>query len=60
MPVSAGVLKRLMGHKDIQTTMKYYVHIDADEIADELGERWSGSVGTFVGKRAKPETPGAE
>lgn len=29
-------LQRLMRHKDIKTTLKYYVHQDADEIAKEL------------------------
>lgn len=30
------VLQRLMRHADIQTTMTYYVHLDADAVSDEL------------------------
>ena len=31
-----AVLKRLMRHKDIQTTMRNYVDAEAGDIADEL------------------------
>jgi hypothetical protein len=31
-----AVLKRLMRHSAIQTTMSYYVDLDAAEVADQL------------------------
>lgn len=34
--VSPSVLKRLMRHSSIATTEAYYVHLDAEEISDEL------------------------
>ena len=34
--VSPAVLKRLMRHATIATTEKYYVHLDAAEVADDL------------------------
>jgi len=34
-----AILRRLMRHADIQTTMSYYVDLDAAEIADTL---WQG------------------
>jgi integrase len=34
--VMPAVLQRLMRHANITTTMKYYVTLDADELADEL------------------------
>ncbi|MCC6126006.1 MAG: site-specific integrase [Pirellulales bacterium] len=37
--VTSAVLMRLMRHGDIQTTMNYYVDLDAGEIADTL---WQG------------------
>ena len=33
-------LRALMRHENIQTTMKYYVAIDADEFADDLWDRF--------------------
>lgn len=36
--VAPAVLKQLMRHKSIDTTMKYYVDLDADDVADAL---WS-------------------
>jgi integrase len=39
--VMPAVLRRLMRHADVSTTMKYYVTIDADAVADELwGRDW--------------------
>jgi len=55
--VKPATLQRLMRHKDIATTMKYYVDQDADDIAAELWEG-QGKVGTFVG--TWPETPETE
>ena len=37
--VMPAVLQCLMRHANIATTMKYYVTLDADELADEL---WAG------------------
>jgi integrase len=34
--VKPATLQLLMRHKSIETTMKYYVHQDADDVADEL------------------------
>ena len=31
-----ATLQLLMRHRSIETTMKYYVDLDADDIADEL------------------------
>ena len=39
--VMPAVLQRLMRHADIGTTMKYYVTMDADSVADEVwGRNW--------------------
>jgi integrase len=43
--VSSAVLKRLMRHSSIQTTEKYYVNLDAAEVADELWAKFSSSEG---------------
>ena len=37
--VKPATLQLLMRHRSIETTMKYYVDLDADDIADEL---WQG------------------
>lgn len=37
--VQPAVLQQLMRHKSIETTMKYYVDLNADELADELYEK---------------------
>jgi integrase len=62
--VMPAVLQRLMRHAEIATTMKYYVTMDADAVADELWDRdWE--VGNNFGnnrprKAQKGEgTPGA-
>lgn len=34
--VAPAVLQKLMRHKSIETTMKYYVDLDADDLADQL------------------------
>ncbi len=41
--VMPAVLQRLMRHAEIATTMKYYVTIDADAVADEVWGRGLGS-----------------
>lgn len=42
--VPAAVLQRIMRHADIATTMRYYVDIDADDIASQL---WQGQDSTL-------------
>jgi hypothetical protein len=58
------VLRRLMRHAEIATTMKYYVTMDADAVADELwGRDWDqGNIrGDSRPKQAKkPETAPAD
>jgi integrase len=41
--VMPAVLRQLMRHSSIETTMRYYVDLDADELADELWERHAGN-----------------
>jgi len=59
--VMPAVLRRLMRHAEIATTMKYYVTIDADAVADELwGRDWEA--GNTLGNnrpRKAPETEAA-
>ena len=43
--VMPATLQRLMRHADIGTTMKYYVGIDADDMADELWEKFGNTSG---------------
>ena len=45
--VKPVTLKLLMRHQQIETTMRYYVDQDADDVADQLWK--SHGVGTFVG-----------
>lgn len=45
--VKPAVLQQLMRHRSIETTMKYYVHFDADEMAAELWKHVPG--GAFGG-----------
>ena len=55
--VMPAVLKRLMRHAEIGTTMKYYVTIDADDVADEFwGQNWaSGNNRPTKQKRPPPK-----
>lgn len=46
--VKAPTLMRMMRHESIQTTMAFYVDLDADEIAEDL-YRVSGQAGTVLG-----------
>jgi len=43
--VMPAVLKRLMRHSSINTTMAYYVDLDAAEVADDLWAKWGGADG---------------
>jgi integrase len=46
--VMPAVLKRLMRHASIQTTMAYYVDLDAAEVADELWAKFGAKEGNRV------------
>jgi len=55
--VMPAVLKRLMRHASIGTTMAYYVDMDAAKVADQLWAGW-GQEGNNQGNMAqKTETP---
>jgi len=50
--MTPAVLQRLMRHRTIETTMKYYVDLDADDISEQLWQEHGAMdlrVGTFVG-----------
>jgi integrase len=51
--VMPAVLQRLMRHESIETTMGYYVDLDADELAEDLyrahGKGGNGQSGTVFG-----------
>ena len=51
-PVTPAIIQRLMRHANIDTTMKYYLDQDADEVARELWQGFGG-VGTSVGTCSK-------
>jgi integrase len=44
--VMPAILKRLMRHSSINTTMAYYVDLDAAEVADDLWAKWGGDDST--------------
>jgi integrase len=52
--VMPAVLKRLMRHREIGTTMKYYVDADAAQIADELWQQFGNgnTSGNTAGEKA--------
>ena len=47
-----AVLRKLMRHANVQTTMQYYVDLDVDEMADDL---WAKHPAT-VGENLRPVT----
>jgi integrase len=51
--VKPATLQLLMRHKSIETTLRYYVDQDADEVADELWKAHSGSGNTSGNTCAK-------
>ncbi|MBC8357012.1 MAG: site-specific integrase [Planctomycetes bacterium] len=56
--VKPATLKLLMRHQQIETTMRYYVDQDADDVADQL---WKlHGVGTSVGTSPNRQADGAE
>ena len=42
------VLQRLMRHDSIETTMRYYVDLDADEMVEELWKTETTVINTFI------------
>ncbi|MCH2114102.1 MAG: hypothetical protein MK171_04235 [Pirellulales bacterium] len=52
------VLRELMRHSDITTTMKYYVGANAEATADELWAAVEGDLGTTLGTIAQDEQQG--
>ena len=40
------VLQKLMRHDSIETTLRYYVDLDADEMAEELWKAMPGNINT--------------
>jgi len=57
--VMPAVLKRLMRHSEIGTTMKFYVTMDADDVADEVwGRDWEA--GNTFGNNRPQESPATE
>jgi integrase len=44
--IMPAVLQRLMRHRDIATTMRYYVGIQADDVAADLWGKYDGSGNT--------------
>jgi integrase len=57
--VMPAVLKRLMRHSAIQTTMGYYVELDAGEVADQLWKGWGENGNTVGNTRQETQTPTA-
>jgi integrase len=49
--VMPAVLQRLMRHRNINTTMKYYVGIEADDVAADLWAKHPGPGNTFGNNR---------
>ena len=59
-----AVLRRLMRHSAIQTTMSYYVDLDAADMANQLWKGWGqgnilGNIGHDAAKKAE-EAPADE
>jgi integrase len=57
--VMPAVLQRLMRHKSINTTMKYYVGIEADDVAADLWAKFQGP-GNTLGNNAPAAGKNAE
>ena len=63
--VMPAVLQRLMRHAEIATTMKYYVTMDSDSVADEVwGRDWDGGntlrAGNTFGNNRPQQAPETE
>jgi integrase len=60
--VKPATLQLLMRHKSIETTLKYYVDQDADDVADELWKAYSGlgnTLGNTPPKSAQKDEKGS-
>ncbi|HYW81491.1 MAG TPA: site-specific integrase, partial [Thermoguttaceae bacterium] len=57
--VKPATLRLLMRHRSIETTLNYYVALDADELADELW-RTHGPINTSINSRPNPAPHSAE
>jgi len=55
--VKPATLMRLMRHESVETTMRYYVDLDADELADELWANHSPGAGSAIGNTNGNTTP---
>ncbi len=56
--VKSATLQRLMRHKSNETTQKYYVDLDANDMADELWAGYrSGAAGNTCGNTTPQATP---
>jgi integrase len=59
--VKTPVLQRLMRHRNIATTLKYYVSLDADDVAADLWAKHpTPRVGNIFGNNPPREAPKAE
>jgi hypothetical protein len=38
----------MMRHDSIETTLRYYVDLDADEMAEDLWKAMQGNINTFI------------
>jgi integrase len=47
--VMPAVLQKFMRHESIETTMRYYVDLDADELAEHLWRQHDAETGTVLG-----------
>ena len=61
--VMPAVLRKLMRHANVQTTMQYYVDLDVDEMADDLWAKHPAAVGENrpagnISGNIDPETTG--
>jgi hypothetical protein len=55
--VMPAVLRRLMRHADIATTMGYYVDLDADEVAGDLWAKFGAADNTFGNTHQEQAAP---
>jgi len=59
--VMPAVLQRLMRHSEVATTLKYYVTMDADSVADQLwGRDWDAGPGNTSGNNRPESAPATE
>jgi len=51
--VKPAVLQAMMRHSSNDTTLSYYVDLDADDVADELWKAYAPTPGNSGGKKEK-------